>query len=59
MVKKTHQKKEYSSKNEVINDLIRQEMSQQNQLDWVKLKLEKAKKSGFTTGSKEYILKQA
>ncbi len=49
--------KEYSSKSELVNDLIRQARSQQQQIDWIKMKLEKAEKSGFTTDSKEQILK--
>ena len=48
--------KEYSSKSELVNDLIRQARSQQQQIDWIKMKLEKAEKSGFTTDSKEQIL---
>ena len=51
--------KEYSSKSEVVNDLIRQARKQQVQVDWLKAKLEKAEKSGFTNDSKEQILKQS
>ncbi len=51
--------KEYSSKSELVNDLIRQARKQQVQVDWVKAKLEKAEKSGFTTDSKDQILKQS
>lgn len=50
---------EYSSKSELINDLIRQARKQQAQIDWLKTKLDKAEKSGFTSDSKEEILKQA
>ncbi|WP_415830562.1 ribbon-helix-helix domain-containing protein [Gillisia limnaea] len=52
-------KKEYSSKSELVNDLIRQARSQQLQIDWVKTKLEKAEKSGFTNDTKEQILAQS
>jgi len=52
-------KQEYSSKSEIINDLIRQARNQQSQIDWVKMKLEKAEKSGFTEDSKEDILRQS
>ena len=52
-------KKEYSSKSELVNDLIRQARSQQVQIDWIKTKLEKAEKSGFTNVSKEQILAQS
>ncbi|KAA5531839.1 ribbon-helix-helix domain-containing protein [Paenimyroides baculatum] len=45
--------KEYASKSELVNDLIRQARKQ----EWIKEKLENAEKSGFTTDSKEEILK--
>ena len=51
--------KEYSSKSELINDLIRQARQQQKQIDWIRLKLEKAEKSGFTNDTKSQILKQS
>ena len=50
---------EYSSKSEVVNDLIRQARKQQAQTDWIKAKLEKAENSGFTNDSKEEILNQS
>ena len=50
---------EYSSKSEVVNDLIRQARNQQIEIDWIKAKLEKAENSGFTNDSKEEILTQA
>jgi antitoxin ParD1/3/4 len=51
--------KEYSSKSELVNDLIRQARKQQRQIDWISSKLEKAEKSGFTTDNKEQILAQS
>ncbi|MFK5981525.1 MAG: CopG family transcriptional regulator [Flavobacteriaceae bacterium] len=51
--------KEYSSKSELVNDLIRQARKQQSQIDWISSKLERAEKSGFTTDSKEQILAQS
>lgn len=48
--------KEYSSKSELVNDLIRQARKQQRQIDWLKSKLDHAEKSGFTNDSKEQIL---
>ena len=48
--------KEYSSKSELVNDLIRQARKQQSQIDWISAKLERAEKSGFTSDSKEQIL---
>lgn len=50
---------EYSSKSELVNDLIRQARRQQAQIDWIKAKLEKAEKSGFTMDSKEAILAES
>ena len=49
--------KEYTSKSELVNDLIRQARKQQKQVDWIRLKLEAAEKSGFTEDSKEDILR--
>jgi len=51
--------KEYSSKSELINDLVRQARQQQQQIDFIRLKLEKAEKSGFTNDSKEQILAES
>jgi antitoxin ParD1/3/4 len=50
---------EYSSKSELVNDLIRQARKQQIEIDWIRTKLEKAEESGFTNDSKEQILQQA
>lgn len=51
--------KEYSSKSELVNDLIRQARKQQIQVDWILTKLDKAERSGFTNDSKESILAQS
>lgn len=51
--------KEYSSKSELVNDLIRQARRQQSQIDWLRVKLEQAENSGFTKDSKEQILKHS
>ncbi len=51
--------KEYSSKSEVVNDLIRQARKQQAQVDWIRAKLNKSEASGFTDETKEQILKQS
>jgi antitoxin ParD1/3/4 len=51
--------KEYSSKSELVNDLIRQARNQQKQIDWIRSKLERAEESGFTTDTKTQILKQS
>ena len=50
---------EYSSKSELVNDLIRQARMQQVQIDWIRAKIEKAENSGFTQDSKETILNQS
>ncbi len=50
---------EYSSKSELINDLIRQAREQQKQVDWIRAKLIKAEKSGFTNMRPEEILAQS
>jgi antitoxin ParD1/3/4 len=51
--------KEYSSKSELVNDLIRQARKQQQQIDWLRSKLERAENSSFTSDSKEQILAQS
>jgi antitoxin ParD1/3/4 len=51
--------KEYSSKSELVNDLIRQARKQQIEIDWIRAKLDKAERSGFTQECKEEILKQS
>lgn len=51
--------KEYSSKSELVNDLIRQARKQQRQIDWISSKLETSENSGFTEESKEQILAQS
>lgn len=51
--------KEYSSKSELVNDLIRQARKQQRQIDWISAKLERAENSGFTNASKDQILAES
>ncbi|HCQ75879.1 MAG: CopG family transcriptional regulator [Bacteroidota bacterium] len=50
---------EYTSKSELINDLVRQARKQQAEIDWIRTKLDDAEQSGFTSESKEEILAQA
>ena len=50
---------EYSSKSELVNDLIRQARKQQVEIDWVRAKLDRAERSGFTNDSKNEILAQS
>lgn len=50
---------EYSSKSELINDLIRQARKQQVQIDWIRAKLAGAESSGMTDETKDEILRQS
>lgn len=50
---------EYTSKSELINDLIRQARKQHVQVDFIRAKLDKSERSGFTDDTKEQILKQS
>ena len=50
---------EYSSKSELVNDLIRQARKQQAQIDWIRAKLDKSESSGFTKDTKDQILNQS
>ncbi len=52
-------KEEYSSKSELINDLIRQARKQQVQINWIRAKLNNAEHSGFTSDTKDQILKES
>ena len=58
-LKQQIENKEYSSKSELINDLIRQARGQQKQVDWLRMKIERAEKSGFTDERREEILRIA
>ncbi len=51
--------KEYSSKSEVVNDLIRQARRKNQEIDFIRSKIEQSEKSEFITDSKEDILKEA
>lgn len=53
------EQEEYSSKSELVNDLIRQARKQQVQIDWIRAKLETSEKSGFTEDTSAQILKQS
>lgn len=48
--------KEYSSKSELVNDLIRQERKRLEQLEWLRTELIKGEESGFSTKTKQEIL---
>ena len=51
--------KEYASKSELINALVRQARGQEAQVNWIKTKLVKAEQSGFTQETEEEILLQS
>ena len=51
--------KEYSSKSEVINEILRSARKQQKEVDWIRMKLEKAEKSGFSNSTRDEILKKS
>jgi antitoxin ParD1/3/4 len=58
-LKKMVANQEYSSKSELVNDLIRQARKQQIQIDWINRKLENAEQSGFRKMSKAEILNES
>ena len=50
---------EYSSKSEVINDLIRKARQKQEEIEWIRAKLVEAEKSGFTDMGRDQVLAQS
>lgn len=58
-LKRQVESKEYASKSELVNDLIRQARKQQREIDWIRAKLEHAEKSGFTTDTQSQILAES
>lgn len=51
--------KEYTSKTELVNDLIRQARKQQREINLIRMKIDKAEKSDFTSDSRSQILNQS
>ena len=49
---------EFSSKSEVVNDLIRKARAKQGEIDLIRSKLLKSEKSGFTNDTSKEILKE-
>jgi len=47
---------EYTSKSDVVNDLIRKARAQQDEIEWIRDKLIKAEKSGFSNLTPDEIL---
>jgi antitoxin ParD1/3/4 len=58
-LKKQVDTNEYTSKSELVNDLIRQARKQQVQIDWISNKLSKAEDSGFTDLTKDQLLAES
>jgi antitoxin ParD1/3/4 len=52
------QSNEFTSKSEVVNDLIRKARAKQGEIDLIRSKLLKAEKSGFTNTSSNKLLKE-
>ena len=50
---------EYTSKSELINDLIRQARKQQAQVNFIRSKIESSESSGFTEDTKEQIIEKS
>ena len=50
------QNEEYTSKSEVVNDLIRKARARQNEIELIRAKLIKSEDSGFTSETSEQIL---
>ena len=51
--------KEYSSKSELVNDLIRLARQKEQEQELIRMKLERAEKSGFTQMSAQDILDES
>jgi antitoxin ParD1/3/4 len=49
-------KEEFSSKSEAVNYLIKQAREQDEYVEFVRMKLDKAERSGFSTKTKEELL---
>ena len=47
---------EYTSKSDVVNDLIRKARAQQNEIEFIRAKLIKSEQSGFTDLTRDEIL---
>ena len=52
------QSNEFTSKSEVVNDLIRKARAKKGEIDLIRSKLLKSEKSGFTNDTSKEILKE-
>ena len=50
---------EFTSKSDVVNDLIRKARAQQTEIEFIRAKLIKAEQSGFTNLTRDEILTQS
>ena len=50
---------EYTSKSDVVNDLIRKARAQESEIEWIRAKLIRAEQSGFTNMTRDEILAQS
>jgi antitoxin ParD1/3/4 len=55
-LKKQVNKEEFTSKSEAVNYLIKQARERDEYVEFVRMKLDKAEKSGFSTKTKEELL---
>ena len=51
--------KEYSSKSELINDLVRRARQKEESIEWIRAQLIAAEESGFTTDRLAEVLEQS
>ena len=51
--------KEYSSKSELINDLVRRARQKEESIEWIRAQLIAAEESGFTTDRLTEVLEQS
>ena len=58
-LKQMVESQEYTSKSELVNDLIRQARGQQVRADWINRKLEHAEQQGFTGMTQSEILQES
>ncbi|MCC5906684.1 MAG: hypothetical protein JJU13_10775 [Balneolaceae bacterium] len=50
---------EYSSKSELVNDLIRKERKRQDEVEWIRSRLIEAERKGFTEEGRDEILRES
>ena len=58
-LKQQVESKEYSSKSELVNNLIRQARNEENQVNWIRAKLNEAEQTGFTEDRFEEIINES